>query len=277
MHAQRIRSQYIVLEKLFKKAACHIFAQVLFDIPQIRQVISPRHRLGQDLYSIWISQFIRESTSLANGAYILDVGGSDGDFMSKICDSLKSRCVLPINVDLNLSYLKQSRRRHSGLECIRADASSLPFKDCSIDIVYSISVLEHIKEMERAVSEQCRVAGEAILFQIPNIKYFIELHTFMPMLGIMPHGVRERIWIRGTRNAPINWNATFKKLATLFKNNGFRLQSVKKLYHLRILACLALPVGYLSAFKRHCGDGAKRHQSIGQYLNARSQNPKTNT
>lgn len=225
----------------------------IFNIPEIKQVLSPRHKLGENPYSMWILQFLHKNISkeTTDTVYILDVGGSDGGFSSKILDDLRSETVSVINLDIDLIALKQAKQKKPDLECIFADASILPFKTGAISFIYSISLIEHIKEIERGVLEQCRVANKAILFQIPNLKYFVELHTFIPMLGFMPRVLRDIVWMHSVGNAPINWNVSFKKVAILFENNGFSLLSAKKLYPLRALAWLIHPVGYLAVFQKN--------------------------
>ncbi len=62
---------------------------------------------------------------------------------------------IDVGVDVSASMLRIARSR--GVECIRADASKLPFKDGVFKSVYFIFTLCFLNEPEKALSEAVRV------------------------------------------------------------------------------------------------------------------------
>ncbi len=63
-----------------------------------------------------------------------------------------------IGVDISMSMLKIARNR--GVECIRADASRLPFKDGVFKSVYFIFTLCFLDEPKKALNEAVRVLDD---------------------------------------------------------------------------------------------------------------------
>lgn len=82
-----------------------------------------------------------------------------------------------ILLDLNKIELTEEESRK--LKFIKGDAQDLPFEDNSADLITLISIIEHVEDPKRAISEAERVIkeGKDIVIQLPN-KYFpIDLHT----------------------------------------------------------------------------------------------------
>jgi len=70
---------------------------------------------------------------------------------------------------------------------IQADGTRLPYKDDTFDLITAISVIEHVLPAERRpnlVSEmaRCTSSGGHIMFQIPNHRFIVELHTGLPFV-----------------------------------------------------------------------------------------------
>lgn len=91
---------------------------------------------------------------------VLDVGGGQGGLMKCLNDHL--RPFMSIIVDYDLSWLEVARLRNPTTQVVRADATKLPFKSDSIDLVISQSMLEHIEEHDKALADMCRVAKKAL-------------------------------------------------------------------------------------------------------------------
>jgi SAM-dependent methyltransferase len=66
-------------------------------------------------------------------------------------------------VDLAEGMLAEARRRHPGIEFVRADAERLPFGDDAFDVALSAFVINHLPEPETAVAEWRRVASRVAL------------------------------------------------------------------------------------------------------------------
>ncbi len=93
---------------------------------------------------------------------VLDIGCGTGLLLSRI--SAKRR----VGIDLSPRLLGQLRK--SGLNLIRADAESLPFKEGSFGLVYSVNLLEHVPHPEKVVLEGLRVLqkGGRLVLITPN-------------------------------------------------------------------------------------------------------------
>jgi demethylmenaquinone methyltransferase/2-methoxy-6-polyprenyl-1,4-benzoquinol methylase len=85
------------------------------------------------------------------GQSLLDVGGGTGYLASCVSD----RYARAVVADLSPGMLRVARSRN--LETVEASALELPFKDEEFDVVLCTDALHHIKQIERAVAEMCRV------------------------------------------------------------------------------------------------------------------------
>jgi uncharacterized membrane protein/2-polyprenyl-3-methyl-5-hydroxy-6-metoxy-1,4-benzoquinol methylase len=106
------------------------------------------------------------------GQSLLDVGGGTGYLASCVAD----RYARVVVADLSPGMLRVARSRN--LQTVEASALELPFKDEEFDVVLCTDALHHIKQIERAVAEMCRVLkpGGTILiheFHVQGWKGFI--------------------------------------------------------------------------------------------------------
>lgn len=103
------------------------------------------------------------TSTLPKGAECLEIGGSAGRGQgTPLAPSLALAgypvCVSDLNLNAQLAVEEQSLRLGiSNLTFFREDATALTKADESFDCVYSISVLEHIPDDEKAISECIRV------------------------------------------------------------------------------------------------------------------------
>jgi demethylmenaquinone methyltransferase/2-methoxy-6-polyprenyl-1,4-benzoquinol methylase len=85
------------------------------------------------------------------GESLLDVAGGTGYLASCVAD----RYARAVVADLSPGMLSVARGRK--LETVEASALELPFKDGEFDVVLCTDALHHIKQIERALDEMCRV------------------------------------------------------------------------------------------------------------------------
>lgn len=121
------------------------------------------------------------------GRKILDVGCGTGLSMEYFCD--KGADVR--GVDITFTSVKYAHTK--GLKSIGADARYLPYRDNSFDIVYSIGVIEHFKETEKALAEQVRVCrpGGTVIAVVPYLwtPYCAATILFEYLSGRAKHGI----------------------------------------------------------------------------------------
>jgi ubiquinone/menaquinone biosynthesis C-methylase UbiE len=120
-----------------------------------------------------------EHIPLKPGLRILECGSGDGDILSKLSQIGDAKGIRPLrfaacDYSLHLlSFIKKNVHLHDGhsLHLNYGSITQLPFSDDVFDIVYALSVLWYVKDIERAISEMIRVAkpGGTICFDIMGI------------------------------------------------------------------------------------------------------------
>lgn len=107
------------------------------------------------------------------GMKVLDVGCGSGSDLNYLKNELGLECY---GVDIALD--KTSIKRVSGVIFILADASYLPFKENSFDVVYSLGTIEHTCRTYESIQDSLRVLkyGGQVTHTVPNI---FSLHTFI--------------------------------------------------------------------------------------------------
>jgi SAM-dependent methyltransferase len=106
------------------------------------------------------TEFLAETLKPRPGNRILDVGCGEG-LAEVAIGRLRISQVRLFGVDLALSKAiaaKQETASHNQrVEFAAADACHLPFRDNVFDAIYSVAVLQHVNDVERAVAEMARV------------------------------------------------------------------------------------------------------------------------
>jgi ubiquinone/menaquinone biosynthesis C-methylase UbiE len=105
---------------------------------------------------VFASQFVRDKT-------VLDVASGIGygsHYLSK------SGATLVIGADISFDAIARANKRYrrEGLRFVAADATKMPFEDCTFQVVVSFETLEHIEQCETFLSECTRVLKDDGLF-----------------------------------------------------------------------------------------------------------------
>jgi SAM-dependent methyltransferase len=132
----------------------------------------------------------RALTGAGAGTRILDVG----------CGRLGLRALEP---DLDITGVDLVDRPEYPGPFVRADATqSLPFDDGAFDLVYSSSVVEHLRPADRArfAAELLRV-GRGWWVQTPAYSFPVEPHALLPFAHWLPPAVRRPYWRLGVAGA----------------------------------------------------------------------------
>lgn len=103
---------------------------------------------------------------------ILEVGAGNG----RMINILRGKGVDSIFFAIDII----KKVKEANAQTILADARALPFKNESFDFVYSLGVIEHFPETEKAIKEQARVLreGGCIFLTVPHFSLFAILRLF---------------------------------------------------------------------------------------------------
>jgi SAM-dependent methyltransferase len=137
------------------------------------------------------------------GESILDVGYGYGQFENQLV-KLGVR-----NGIIALDIVPRDVGRHTNVAAfVIADAAHLPFADCSIDLIYCNSLLEHVGDwhFQRQVFAEIERVGRKLFVQTPNRHFPIEPHHMLPFYQYCSPSVQrwvgqnilghyERVWL----------------------------------------------------------------------------------
>jgi 2-polyprenyl-3-methyl-5-hydroxy-6-metoxy-1,4-benzoquinol methylase len=128
-------------------------------------------------YQIIVNKYIFAGHFVTNKA-VLDVGCDKGYGAAY----LASKGANVIGVDANVEAIEFAAQYCLGrqLECVCADALSLPFADGFFDVAVAFDIIEHIRDCDRFLLEAKRVLNRSGIFlcSTPNIESHFSL--FMP-------------------------------------------------------------------------------------------------
>lgn len=162
------------------------------------------------------------------GASILDLGGQDGSFMLRVRERFDARITI---ADIGEDALAVARERGFETRSLAEDAA-LPFDDGAFDVVFCNSVIEHVTfpkddclnrrisnrewvttsiERQRQFAGEIRRVGRSYFVQTPHRGFPIEAHTWLPVVGWLPHRatvavvrVSDRVWVKHC--GYVDWN-----------------------------------------------------------------------
>lgn len=105
---------------------------------------------------------------------VLEVGCNRGHNLVLLAELLGETCDV-VGIEPNRHALELARQATPKIGVLHGNAFDLPFKDCSMDLVFTAGVLIHIgpAELPRALAEMARVSRRYLL----AIEYFAEEDT----------------------------------------------------------------------------------------------------
>jgi SAM-dependent methyltransferase len=135
---------------------------------------------------------------------------------------------LPFGVDLAAGRVAEARARHPSLRGVVADVRALPCGDATLDVVVSLSTLDHFASSDELVAslrELQRVLrpGGKLLLTLDNLRHpVVALRSVLPFallhaLGLVPYYV-------GVTCGP-------RRLRRLLTATGFEVESLETLLH----------------------------------------------
>lgn len=128
--------------------------------------------LGTDKYRLWqVKQIIKR----LNGNSFVDIGCGDGDLIKTISDLSYLKKIK--GTDLSKIRLQNTRKKiknKNGIELIKTDIYNTPFKNQEFDIVACLEVIEHVKNIKKALRELQRIAKKYVVISVPYKEEIIQ-------------------------------------------------------------------------------------------------------
>lgn len=108
-------------------------------------------------------------------AKMLEVGCGVADITAHLPEGLAYT-----GLDSHLAFIQKSREKYPGHEFILGNATEVPFRDESFDLVFSHQVIEMLSQPQRALAEMMRVVrqGGYVVIIAPNLENpWSRIHT----------------------------------------------------------------------------------------------------
>jgi hypothetical protein len=206
----------------------------------------------QRLRDVWHAQRAELFLDLVQpprGALVLDLGGGNGEFMSRL---LRTADIEVTIADLPGSELHLARARNMKTVEL-AEGESLPFASGAFDVVFCNSVIEHVtvpkadcmtkrfsnkewtkrsRENQRRFALEVRRVGRSYFVQTPHRAFPIESHTWLPLAGWMPHNtvvnvvrLSDKFWVK--RCGYVDWSLLGPRdMRTFFPDGKLHVERV---------------------------------------------------
>lgn len=156
-------------------------------IPNWEQLTNKQ--LDEDRDEVLRIEYLEDLLGKFKNKNILDIGCGTGGFVIASClQGANTFGIEPDQNALEICKLKKNEQKLSNCKFYEALAEKLPFKDKKFDVVHSLTVLEHVNNVEKSISEMVRVAkiGGLIYIKCPNYLSFYEGHYKIFWLPLFP-------------------------------------------------------------------------------------------
>lgn len=172
--------------KIIEKFATEKFCQTKFPSEKLKKraqhylEYSVYHAEEKEKYVKTIAPFIHNSPKV-----IADIGGGQGGAIS--CFSQYFKPAIALLIDIDPSEVEFAKLRDPYTEVIRGNATTLPLKRDSVDLLITTCVLEHIPLWTNALTEILRVSKQALIAWGPNKWFPYDLgHIDAPLVTTLP-------------------------------------------------------------------------------------------
>ena len=173
----------------------------IFDLSENKKSLGNRFRAKRFDY------FLKKIQKLDKPLHILDLGGKINFWENRGLAGNNNYHITLLNIEIEKS-------EYSNIKSIIGTATDLSkFKDNSVDLVHSNSVIEHLYNFEnqkKMAKEVIRV-GKKHIIQTPNKYFFIEPHYLLPFFGYLPKSVKFWILTKTKLSRLKKWDEKFAK------------------------------------------------------------------
>jgi Methyltransferase domain len=179
-----------------------------------------RYRARAERARLFLKHF-----TLTPSTTLLDLGSGDGSHIAQVVSKTKMQ---PRNVyiaDIDRRAISTGQQKFKFTPILIPEYGRLPFDDKSFDVVFSSSVIEHVAVegqqawtivsgrkfraramvAQRQFAAEVRRIGKGYFVQTPNKWFFIEPHSWLPLVGWLPRelllptlALTNRFWVKKT-------------------------------------------------------------------------------
>ena len=156
------------------------------------------HRLSRDIDKSWRKKAISQLLPF-NPQSILDIATGTGDFAILSAEMLSPKQMIGVDISDGMMTIGRQKVEAKGLQDIvffkKEDCTNLSFEDNSFDAVTAAFGIRNFQDLDRGLSEMCRVlkqGGHLIIVELttpicfPMKQLFkIYSHTILPIYGRM--------------------------------------------------------------------------------------------
>jgi len=192
----------------------------------------------------WIEEWFHYDFNLKK---VLVVGsGTGGELVNFTNKGSDVYGIEPNNYALKISHMKAVQNKIDCNNIINAFAENIPFEDEKFDFIYCFTVLEHVNDVNKSISEmiRCVKKGGKIFIEAPDYRQLFEGHYKLPLPMFLPK------WINKIILSIIRRPTSF--LNSIKKVNSWKLNKIFSVH----------PVTYMKIYKNEIKNKSKPN-SIG--------------
>ena len=173
----------------------------IFDLSEDKKSLGNRFRAKR------FDFFLKKIQKLDKPLRILDLGGKVNFWENRGLAGNNDYQITLLNIEIEKS-------EYSNIKSNIGSATDLSeFKDHSIDLVHSNSVIEHLHNFEnqKKMAQEAIRVGKKHIIQTPNKYFFIEPHYLLPFFGYLPKSVKYWILTKTKLSRLKKWDEKFAK------------------------------------------------------------------
>lgn len=122
------------------------------------------HYSRKDKYVKLIQPLLKEKPTT-----ILELGMGQGGFTTSLKEIFKPKLI--VGLDFDPDWAQVAKIKDPRINVVVADATRLPFKDNSFDLIASAYLLEHVVQWEKTIDETKRVGQQSFFIFGPNKRF----------------------------------------------------------------------------------------------------------
>jgi ubiquinone/menaquinone biosynthesis C-methylase UbiE len=193
---------------------------------------------GLNKYRSKIHNIFLESFVFTKKTRIIDIGSTQllDEYENILLKKYKYKNNITCFSNQNLINLK---KKYKKIKILQGDGRKTNLKKNSYDIAYSSATIEHVGSFlnqVKFIKEMLRVAKKGIFVTTPNRYFPFDLHTFLPLIHILPKRIHRRIlkffgykFLSQEKNLNLLGKSDLTKICEKLKVSRYEIKKIKVL------------------------------------------------